>query len=93
MRTNWGSLGKLALNPSLRYWNCVMVCAEAQTKHTVNRLILVVVTSPTSPANSQAAQHPISPTISIQPFVKPAWSRTDYYRLTVSTNPRVPLLQ
>src|ERR1700733_2357253 len=66
---------------------------KGQTKHTVDRLNLVGLTSPASPANSPAAQQPISPTISVQPFVKPAWSRADYYRLTVSANPRVPLLQ
>jgi len=35
----------------------------------------------TSPANSQAAEHLISPIVPIQPFVKPAFVQADCYRL------------
>jgi hypothetical protein len=60
-------LADIAIVQLSAYNTVIRFYCKCQTKHTIDTLNLVGVTSPTSPANSQAAQHPISPTIFIQP--------------------------
>jgi len=61
--------------------------SKCQRKHTVDTL------NPqpgvASPANSQAAQHPISPIIPIQPFVKPAFVQGGLLPVSPSLTARV----